>query len=336
MTEQAMPVTEPTVDADGNIHMPARVVPVPASVSAEAAAFLRTPRAPQVDLADLASDPAAWQAFIDTSNAVMEPRIEQMMAALEGRATVETTEMAGVTVHVARPTSVPEERRDWVRMTVHGGAFVLLGGRFAAAEAGLAAAQSQCLAIGVDYRMPPEHPFPAAVDDVIAVYEAVLAENPAARVAISGGSAGANIAPGAVLKARDNGLPMPRCLLLSTPHADLTESGDSFVVNNGLDHMLRDVTAPSRMYAGDEDLRNPYLSPVFGDFDKGFPPTMIATGTRDLLLSPSVMLHRALRRAGIDADLHVWDAAPHGNFPVAPERTEQAVEEELFIAKHLA
>ncbi len=336
MSENPAEIDEPRVDADGTLHLPRRTIPVPASVSPEAAAFFTTPRAPRVDISNLAANPAAWDAYVAAADQVMDPRIDQMFAVCEGRSTVETTELAGVTVHVARPTTIAPEKTDWLRITVHGGAFVLLGGRFAAAEAAVAAARTGCLTVGVDYRMPPEFPYPAAVDDVIAVHAALLEENPAARVAISGGSAGGNIVPAAVLKARDNGLPMPRCLLLSTPYADLTHSGDSFALNLGVDHLLQDLGGPRDLYRGDADPTDPYLSPLFGDFTAGFPPTFIATGTRDLLLSPSVLLHRAMRRAGVQADLHVWDGASHGNFPVGPERDDQAREEELFLATHLA
>ena len=90
-----------------------------------------------------------------------------------------------------------------------------------------------------------------------------------------------------------------------------------------------------RLYAGQQDLRDPLVSPLFGDFSNGFPPTILTTGTRDLLLSDTVRMHRELRSAGIEADLHVWEAAGHGLFlGMAPEDTERASEIQRFLDRH--
>lgn len=334
MTEAVGAPVEVSLAEDGTISVPSRDIPLPTTLSAEATRFLQRPRQPVVDTSALATA-EDWTAYAAAFDSMFDQVAAQKLAACEGRSTVETTELDGVTVHVARPVNQPAERETWVRLTVHGGAFVLLGGAYARAEAAETAARSQCLTIGVDYRMPPCHPFPAALDDVNTVLSAVLREQPEARVALSGASAGGNIVVGATLRARDAGLPLPACVIASTPAADLTHSGDSFVVNLGLDHMLTDITAPSHLYAGGADLEDPHLSPVFGDYSGGFPPTMITTGTRDLLLSPSVMLHRAMRRGGVDADLHVWEAASHGGFPTGAERDDHDAEEDRFLTRHL-
>jgi acetyl esterase/lipase len=90
------------------------------------------------------------------------------------------------------------------------------------------------------------------------------------------------------------------------------------------------------LYAGSHDLRDPYLSPIFADFSKGFPPTLLSSGTRDLFLSNTVLLHRALRRAGIEAELHVFEAMSHGGFfGKAPEDRELLGEHVRFIDEHL-
>jgi acetyl esterase/lipase len=103
-------------------------------------------------------------------------------------------------------------------------------------------------------------------------------------------------------------------LVLQTPEVDLTESGDSFETNLGLDPVLRSrLTAANELYADGHDLADPYLSPLFGDL-ADFPPTFLQTGTRDLFLSNTIRFHRALRRHGVRADLHVWEAMPHGGF----------------------
>ena len=115
---------------------------------------------------------------------------------------------------------------------------------------------------------------------------------------------------------------------------DLTESGDSFRTNEDLDVVLkRGLPECNALYAGGQDLRDPYVSPLFADFTRGFPPTLVQSGTRDLFLSNSVRIHRRLRDAGIDAELHVWEAMPHGGFlpGEAPENDEITAEVARFI-----
>jgi acetyl esterase/lipase len=117
-----------------------------------------------------------------------------------------------------------------------------------------------------------------------------------------------------LLKARDIGLTMPAACILQTPEADLTESGDTFETNIGIDNFLRRMTNSIALYSDGHDLEDPYLSPLFGDYRPGFPPTILTSGTRDLFLSNTVLMHRKLRNAGIEAELHVWEAMGHGGF----------------------
>jgi monoterpene epsilon-lactone hydrolase len=114
-----------------------------------------------------------------------------------------------------------------------------------------------------------------------------------------------------LLRVRDEGLPLPAAALLLSPELDLTESGDSFRTNLGVDTVLTRGTMPvNPLYAGDHDLTDPYLSPLFGDFSAGFPPTLLASGTRDLFPSNAVRMHRALRAAGIPVDPRVRSRTP--------------------------
>jgi acetyl esterase/lipase len=121
-------------------------------------------------------------------------------------------------------------------------------------------------------------------------------------IIVSGGSAGGNLAAALTLRARDEGLPMPAGLILNTPEVDLTESGDSFRTNLGVDPSLRSLMPLNLLYANGHDSRDPYLSPLFGDLN-GFPPTILTTGTRDLYLSNTVRMHRKLRAAGVQAEI---------------------------------
>jgi len=321
---------------DGSLLLGARRIPLPSSVSHQARAWLAMPRLSLPARPPL-EDTDAWRRRVAQVNADSEPRVAMMMAQVSDRARVDTRTVDGVLVHVGTPVAPRPERREWLRITVHGGALLYLGGAFARAEAALLALQSGCEAWSVDYRVPPDHPYPAAVDDVIAVYRAALATRAPQRIAISGGSAGGNIAAAAVLKARDLGLPLPAALGLFTPECDLTESGDSFATNRDVDNVLpMPLPEENAIYAGGADLRDPCVSPLFGDFAPGFPPTQIQTGTRDLFLSNSVRMHRALRAAGVPADLHVWEAMPHGGFgPDAPESADARREFDEFLSRHL-
>jgi acetyl esterase/lipase len=129
---------------------------------------------------------------------------------------------------------------------------------------------------------------------------------------------------------------MPGAVVLLTPEVDLTEAGDSFRTNQLLDVVLkRGLPECNALYAAGADLTDPYLSPLFADFTAGFPPTLVQTGTRDLFLSNSVLIHRKLRAAGVPAELHVWEAMPHGGFGGAsPEDQEIFAEVREFVHRH--
>ena len=185
----------------------------------------------------------------------------------------------------------------------------------------------------LDYRVAPDHPFPAALDDCVAVYRALLAERPSGEIVVMGTSAGGNLAAALLLRAADEGLAMPAGALLMTPELDLTERGDTFNTLMGLDVVLPERLMPFNLaYAAGADLADPYVSPLHGVVT-GFPPTLIQAGTRDIFLSNAVVMHRKLRRAGIRAELNVWEDMPHGGFGgLTPEDREMNAEMKVFIA----
>lgn len=283
-------------------------------------------RMPQPD------DIAGWMAIKAAADA-------QYAAAVKGHAgdldaTSETIAAGSATVHLATPTAKFDDRHAVIDL--HGGALVFGGGEACRISACRQAGQHNALCYGVDYRMPPEHPYPAALDDCVAAYRYVLERHAPDHIAICGRSAGGNLAAALLLRVRDEGLPMPACLVLLSPQVDLTESGDSFRTNEMLDAVLpRSLMSNNLLYAGGADLAHPYLSPVFGDV-RGFPRTFLQSGTRDLFLSNTVRMHRALRRAGVDADLHVFEAMPHGGFMGGtPEDRELEAEIRRFVRSSL-
>lgn len=312
-------------NASGILHVPARDIPVPSFLSVAARAYLMPQPAPMPYPA--LEDKAGWKTYVSAVTTAVQPMLTQMMAQVTAH--VDERDADGARVYDIIPPGLADGSRG-VILDMHGGGLILCGGDMCRLMGMGAAAGAQKRVWAVDYRMPPEHPYPAALDDCIAAYRALLREVPAGDIIVSGGSAGGNLAAALILRARDEGLPMPAGVVLGTPEIDLTESGDSFHTNDGVDPGLRSLMPVNLLYANGHDLRHPYLSPLFGDL-KGFPNTILTTGTRDLYLSNTVRMHRALRAAGVQAALHVTEAGAHTGFPGAPEG--QAIEHEvrLFI-----
>ena len=314
-----------------------RFIPFPRSVSEEARQSFRavncmTPGHP-LNLRELAAaipDPDRW----NLAKAAVEQEVQRALGPLAAgvQCPVETVEMGGAVVHVATPAELRQERK--AVLEIHAGALVV-GDDWLAKFTGQASATmhgARCYS--VDYRMPPKHPYPAGLDDCVAVYRKLLHEYTPQDVVVSGASAGGNLAGALVVRARDEGLPLPAGLLLGTPEIDLTESGDSFQTFRFLDTTLPEpLMTFNLLYANGHDLSHPYLSPLFADFSKGFPPTFLHCGTRDLFLSNTVRMHRALRRANIPTELHVVEGSPHGGFFGAPEDVELAADKIRFVAE---
>lgn len=321
--------------ADTPVQLPARVILPPATISPEARAALSAGAATPPASRPAPGDIAAWREAVAASEAMWEPIAAQLLAG--SRSEVETRPIAGVTCHIATPPALGETWRRRVYLYLHGGALVFGGGRVAKAFGAATADRIGITTVSVDYRMPPDHPFPAAPEDCLAVYRSLLETWDPAHIVIGGGSAGGNLAAATTLMIRDRGLPLPAAVILLTPEVDLTEAGDTFRTNALLDVQLKGgLPECNALYAAGHDLNDPYVSPLFGDFAAGFPPTFIQSGTRDLFLSNSVLMHRKLRRAGIAAELHVWEAMPHGGFGFgdAPENREIDAEVRAFIARH--
>ena len=325
---------EPTahLTAEGDLHLSERVIPLPKSVSSEARAALSMARPAPQPFPPL-DDKAAWHAHIRAMNLGMDAAMRPGMMALPASASLQT--IAGIPVYVCEQLQTPAGNQGKALVYFHGGGLVLLGGECVELFGRMEAATLRCRVYAVDYRNPPDHPYPAALDDCVAVYRALLETYAPGDLVISGASGGGNLAAAVPLKLRDLGVALPAAIGLFTPEVDLTESGDTFQTNADIDVVLkRGLPVLNALYANGTDLSHPYLSPLFGDFTKGFAPTFIQTGTRDVFLSNSVRIHRALRNAGIEAELHVGEAMPHGGFGAAPEDHEIRLEFQRFLAKH--
>jgi acetyl esterase/lipase len=306
-------------DEPNLLRVPARAIPVPAHLSPQAQAWLSMPRPAEVPGYPELDDAQGWRQRIAASDAMIlnvhlagKPRPECTIRELrEGEARGFDVLPAGVD---------PADRR--VFLDIHGGGLIMGAGTVCQAMAANTAGYIGARVVAPDYRMPPDAPFPAGLDDCMAFYRMLLRDHDPAQIIVGGASAGGNLAAATVLRARDEGLPAPAAVVLLSPEVDLTESGDSFHTNAGIDGMGSLMQA-NLLYAAGRDLTDPYISPLFGDFSKGFPPTLLTAGTRDVFLSNAARLHRKLRMAGIAAELHVLEGAAHGGFGnSSPEEAE--------------
>lgn len=316
--------------------IPARTLSVPETVSPDLQAVIAAPyptgwnRVPQ--------SAAAWRALAAASAASVAPLLLPIKSHLG--VSVEPARIAGVNVFLVAPERLHAENRDRLLLHLHGGGYVLFPGEAGAGEAMLMAGYGGFRCVSVDYRMAPDFPFPAALDDAMAVWRALLAEHDARRMGIFGSSAGGGLALALLLRARAEGLALPAAIAPGTPWSDLTSAGDSIRANEYVDNVLVSysgwVGAAASLYAAGHDLGDPLLSPINGDFH-GFPPAMLTTGTRDLFLSNTVRTHRKLRQAGVPAELQVFEGQSHAQFltPFLPETEEAFGELARFFAHHL-
>lgn len=318
-------------------HIPAREIPVPDDVSSElqqaiAQPLPRTIHAPKTI--------KAWHRLIDAVDKDSAPKLVKLRAVFP-LPVVEGT-IAGVKIYTVTPDKISPKNRNRVLVHLHGGAYIFYGGDSAVAEAILMANYSGIKVISVDYRMPPDHPFPAALDDAVAVWKEVVRTHPAKNVGLFGTSSGGGLTLATVHKLKALHLPLPGAIAPGTPWADLSATGDSYFTNKYADDMLVSdddvLIEAAKLYANGHDCKNPFISPLYGDF-KGFPPAILTTGTRDLLLSNTVRVHQRLSRAGVESKLQVFEGLSHAEYIAlyhSPESREAFENIAMFFDNHLS
>jgi epsilon-lactone hydrolase len=316
------------IDAQGTAHV-TRVVPLPETISPQARQSLGRQIPDQGPPESLAERRAHTDAYTAAARVAW--------SAICPNHLVETT-MAGVPVRVVTPDNLTAANRDKVLLNLHGGGFNSDSGSYT--ESIPIAYYTKIKVVAALYRLAPEHPFPAAVDDAIAVYKELLKTYKPDHVVIYGTSAGAILTAEVAAKIKQLGLPMPAALGIFSGMGDFARKGDSMAIYalRGFSGHL-DVPGPGAdlsEYATSTDLRDPVLSPVFSDLH-GLPPTLFVTSTRDLLLSGTVNLDRAYLEAGVDAHLVVFDALTHAFWydPKLPEGIEANHMMADFFVKHL-
>jgi len=204
-------------------------------------------------------------------------------------------------------------RRDRHILYLHGGGFVTGSSSLYRHLTWRLATAGRARLLSVDYRLAPEHPFPAALEDAVAAYRWLLADGAdSRRIAVMGDSAGGNLAFAMLLKARDEGLPLPAAAVGLSPWLDLALASPSFRLNAEADPILNADEAPSLVeyYLAGADPRIPYASPVYGD-PAGLPPTLLQVGSDEILRDDSVRMAEKLRAAGCHVELEVWPRMPH-------------------------
>jgi len=190
-----------------------------------------------------------------------------------------------------------------------------------------------------EYRLSPENLWPDAIEDCFAVYKELQDRLSGISLAISGDSAGGNLGLAISLRAYRENVALPAALALLSPWCDLTNQGDSLETNDGRDPTLTRawLNEAAKLYASAADLSQPTLSPIFASYPSEFPPVMITTGTRDLLMSQSVKLERQLRDAAVECTIRIWDNLWHvfEYYDELPESETSLEEIAQFLSVHL-
>jgi len=255
---------------------------------------------------------------------------------------------ADVTVTVAELGGVPtaeitvdgiEPRH--VVIYFHGGVYVMGDAALAADLASQVGRRMQAKVISVDYRLAPEHPYPAAVDDAFAAYEALLDNGiPPVDIVLAGESAGGALAVATLVNARDHGLPLPAAAFVMSPYADLTLAGTTMETKREVDPLISREALQPRVtdYTAGQDAGLGLISPIFADLS-GLPPLIIQAGTHEVLLDDAVRLARQAATADVEVTLDITPRVPHvfqAYYPILDEAATALDRAGQFLSAHLA
>lgn len=242
-------------------------------------------------------------------------------------------EIAGVTCLELIP---PRHDDDRTILYFFGGAYITGSPREDTPISAALAAYTNARVISPAYRLAPEDPFPAAIDDGFAVYQTLMEKQPAGSLAISGESAGGNLALAVLQRARLSGTLHAAAVALLSPWCDLEDHGSTLVKSNDPTFHLTHLKTAIWHYAAKHDLAVPEISPLRGKYDESFPPMLLTSGTRDMFLSQVSRLARVLRRANVPVDLRVWEDMWHvfECYEGIPEADESLREIAAFLDDH--
>jgi len=273
----------------------------------------------------------------DTTVAQMRSDWDAAFAGSTAPVTCEPVSAGGVEGEWISPANAPEDR---AILYLHGGGFRIgsvASHRDLIAQIALACG---CRVLAINYRLAPDHRFPAALDDALAVYGTMLDRGlKSGNIAFAGDSAGGNLALAAMLALRERGLPLPVSAVLMSPWTDLAATGASYVSRAEADpiHQRPMILALAKNYLGGQgDPLHPLVSPLYADLT-GLPPLLIQVGDRETVLDDSVMLAEKARAAGVDVSLEVWDGMIHvfQMFRELPEAHRAIASIAAFLNRHL-
>jgi len=263
--------------------------------------------------------PAEQKPFSDDW-AVLRERLRQgslprsNMARDKYVAQMESLTLSGVPVVRITPKGYTAANNGKVAVYLHGGGYTEKRPQYILQNYAPLAAALDMRVIAVDYRLAPEAPYPAALDDCYAVYAALLKTMPGHNIVLFGDSAGGSLVMSMLLKAKKAGLAMPAATAVLSPWSDITPTGDTYdtlaATDPVLDHAT--LTSAARAYVGSADPKDPLISPVYGSYSRDFPPTLIVVGTRDMFVSNAARLYRRLKDAGVIVELDVMEGMWHG------------------------
>ena len=223
----------------------------------------------------------------------------------------------------------------------HGGVYVMSDAFLAAGLASQVGRRTRAKVISVDYRLAPEHPYPAAVDDALAAYEALLDNGIApSDIAFAGESAGGGLAIATLVNARDHRLPLPAAAFVMSPYADLTLAGTTMETKRELDPLLSREALQARVrdYTSGQDAALGLISPVFADLS-GLPPLIIQAGSHEVLLDDAVRLARQAATADVEVTLDITPRVPHvfqAYSPILDEAAAALDRAGQLLSAHLA
>ena len=292
--------------------------------------------------------------YSDADGPIVPPRLDDPGALARYRALMDESGLARVAeidfdtrqlddeiagVPVVRLSAGPNPHRHKVLMHLHGGGFIIGSARGNASIPLQVAHAANIDVVSVDYRLAPEHPFPAALDDSLAVFRTLLHLYAPEKIGVLGESAGGGLAAALCLALRNAGDPLPGALALISPFADMTGSGESVATNDGVDPDLNwaSLAPGAKAYAGDVSAEHPQVSPVFADYN-GLPPTLIQVGSEEILLSDAIRIAEQAAASGVDVRLDTWQGMWHCfHFdPTLPEAQKACADVAQFLNTRLA
>jgi len=312
---------------------------IPTTVSEEAAAIIRMlpdpnlqPEAPAPD------DIEAWKAAQQAREAFGLERQKPVVERLQP--TVTKRKLGGVPVLEIKPRNWKDNGK--VMVYTHGGAYTLLSAHSTLGSSALMAATTGLRVISIDYTLAPHARWQQITDQVVSVFKALREQGYAMKdMAIYGDSAGGSLAAGSVLKMRDKGMGMPAAVVLLSPWSDITDTGDSYFTLKRADPAYlydNHLKTSADAYADPKDQKHPYVSPVYGDYTKGFPPTLIQGGSKEIFLSNFIRHYQALDTAGQIVKLDIYEGMIHvfqTTLAGTPESKTALKKVDTFLVRYL-